>query len=70
MRCAARCKKLTTATPVKKKTMALAVKESESQKASNAGCAAGGMSHVDVAAPYRPKTATDTTPDRWKMLAV
>lgn len=68
--CAARIKKLTTATPVKKKTMALAVKERASQKASKAGWAEGGMSQVEVAAPCSPNTATETTPDRWAMLAV
>ena len=70
MRSDARSRKLTMATPVKKKTMELAVKERASQKASNAGAAAGGRSHVAVAAPYSPKQATDTTPDRWTTLAV
>jgi len=70
MRSDVRTAKLTMATPVKKKTMALATNESASQKASNAGWADGGRSHVDVAAPWRPKTATATTPDRWKELAV
>ena len=57
-------KKLMQATPEKKNTKALTTKPSVSQKASKApdSSTLADMSHFEVAPPYSPNTATDTTP--------
>jgi hypothetical protein len=60
-------KKLTTPAPDHMNTRALTAKASVSQKPSKVWCAAVLMSQQLVDAPYRPMTATATTPVQDKL---